>query len=109
MSSENGQDKTNRLLEAILLELQDHGTAMREMHTDVCTIKEDIRTLTRRVENLEIVAVDMNRWLESVERWLENVERQLENVERSLLAFTALFKDVQELRERIMRLESKVG
>lgn len=116
MNGENGNDKTNRLLEAILLELQDHGKYIREMRADIRMLQEDVRvlkddvaqikaemkTLARRVENLEIVAVDMNRRL-------ENVERRLENVERAMLAFAALFKDVQELRERVMRLESKVG
>lgn len=115
MNGENGNDKTHRLLEAILLELQDHGKYIREMradiralHEDVRVLKDDVRVLkedvaqikaemkalARRAENLELVVVDMNR--------------RLENVERALISFSGLFKDVQDLRERIQRLEAKV-
>lgn len=138
-------EETNRLLEAILITLQDQAKDIRQLKEDVRVLKEDVRilkedvrvlkeevqALNRRATNLEIVVIDLNARQKATNERLAELAQAVEKntaqlrehaTEIKRLAETVQLnaseigfmrelhlKDIQDLRERVSRLESKVA
>jgi chromosome segregation ATPase len=99
----NGNENTNRLLEAILISLQDIEKNIRVLKDDVRVLKEEMSEVKQELKAL-------NQRVDKIDRRLGNFEVIILSHNEKISSLVKIYdEDVRDLKARMTRVESRIN
>ncbi len=95
-------DETNKLLEAILITLQDNGKDIRDLKTEMRGVKDEIKLLGARMANVETAVLGLDKRMANVETAvvsntlaIQQLDKRMANVEVAVLGLDRRMANVE--------------